>query len=96
MTKKDIIEVVAKKANLTNKAARDSVQTLLNTIRDSLKRGEKVVLTGFAVTNPQLMAGSLRYCLDNWIYGSYSTAGGGRWRKEFEGKGSPLTFPENP
>jgi DNA-binding protein HU-beta len=47
MTKKDIIEVVAKKANLTNKAARDSVQTLLNTIRDSLKRGEKVVLTGF-------------------------------------------------
>lgn len=47
MTKKDIIEVVAKKANLTNKAARDAVQTLLNTIRDSLKRGEKVVLTGF-------------------------------------------------
>ncbi len=47
MTKKDLIEVVAKKANLTNKAARDSVQTTLNTIRDSLKRGEKVVLTGF-------------------------------------------------
>lgn len=47
MTKKDIIEIVAKKSNLTNKAARDSVQTFLNTIRDSLKRGEKVVLTGF-------------------------------------------------
>ena len=47
MTKKDLIEVVAKKANLTNKAARDAVQTLLNTVRDSLKRGEKVVLTGF-------------------------------------------------
>ena len=47
MTKKDLIEDVAKKANLTNKAARDSVQTTLNTIRDSLKRGEKVVLTGF-------------------------------------------------
>jgi DNA-binding protein HU-beta len=47
MTKKDLIEIVAKKANLTNKAARDSVQTVLNTIRDSLKRGEKVVLTGF-------------------------------------------------
>ncbi len=47
MTKKDLIEVVAKKANLTNKAARDSVQSALNTIRDSLKRGEKVVLTGF-------------------------------------------------
>lgn len=47
MTKKDIIEVVAKKANLTNKAARESVQAMLNAIRDSLKRDEKVVLTGF-------------------------------------------------
>ncbi|GDX61696.1 DNA-binding protein HU [Candidatus Levyibacteriota bacterium] len=47
MTKKDIIDVVAKKANLTNKAARESVQVFLNTIRDSLKRGEKVVITGF-------------------------------------------------
>jgi len=47
LTKKDLIEVVAKKANLTNKAARDSVQVTLNTIRDSLKRGEKVVITGF-------------------------------------------------
>lgn len=47
MTKKDLIEIVAKKANLTNKAARDAVQATLNTIRDSLKRGEKVVLTGF-------------------------------------------------
>lgn len=47
ITKKDIIEIVAKKSNLTNKASRDAVQTFLNTIRDSLKRGEKVVLTGF-------------------------------------------------
>ena len=47
MTKKELIEVVAKKANLTNKAARDAVQTALNTIRDAMKRGEKVVLTGF-------------------------------------------------
>ncbi len=47
MTKRDIIEVVAKKANLTSKASRDSVQAFLNAIRDSLKRGEKVVITGF-------------------------------------------------
>ena len=45
MTKKELIEIVAKKANLTNKAARDAVQPALNTIRDSMKRGEKVVLT---------------------------------------------------
>ena len=47
MTKKDLIELIAKKANLTNKAARDSVQAFLNGVRDSLKRGEKVVITGF-------------------------------------------------
>lgn len=47
MTKKDLIELVAKKSNLTNKAARESVTALLNGIRDSLKRGEKVVITGF-------------------------------------------------
>lgn len=47
VTKKDLIELVAKKANLTNKASRDAVSSFLNGIRDSLKRGEKVVITGF-------------------------------------------------
>jgi len=47
MTKKDLIQVVSKKANLTNKAAAEAVQAFLNGIRDSLKRGEKVVITGF-------------------------------------------------
>lgn len=47
MTKKDLIELVAKKGNLTNKAAREAVLAFLNGIRDSLKRGEKVVITGF-------------------------------------------------
>lgn len=47
MTKADLIELVSKKASLTNKAARESVQALLDAVRDSLKRGEKVVVTGF-------------------------------------------------
>ena len=47
MTKKDLIVLVAKKANLTNKASGDAVSAMLNGVRDSLKRGEKVVLTGF-------------------------------------------------
>ena len=47
VTKKELTELVAKKANLTNKAAKDAVRVFLNAIRDSLKRGEKVVLTGF-------------------------------------------------
>ena len=47
MTKKDLIALVGKKASLTNKASRDAVSAMLNAIRDSLKRGEKVVITGF-------------------------------------------------
>ena len=47
MTKRELIEVVAKKANLTNKASRDAVQAIINSVRDALKRGEKVVITGF-------------------------------------------------
>ena len=47
MTKRELIDVVAKKANLTSKAAKEAVQALINSIRDSLKRGEKVVITGF-------------------------------------------------
>ncbi|MCL4418830.1 HU family DNA-binding protein [Patescibacteria group bacterium] len=47
MTKRDLIEIVAKKANLTNKAARDATQAFIGSIRDSLKKGEKVVITGF-------------------------------------------------
>lgn len=47
MTKRDLIEIVAKKANLTSKAANDSINSFLSAVRDSLKRGEKVVITGF-------------------------------------------------
>lgn len=47
MTKADLIELVAKRASLTNKAAREAVQSMLDGIRDALKRGEKVVITGF-------------------------------------------------
>lgn len=47
VTKKELTALVAKKANLTNKASKEAVKVLLNSIRDSLKRGEKVVLTGF-------------------------------------------------
>jgi len=47
LTKKDLIAHVAKKSNLTNKASNEAVTAMLNGIRDSLKRGEKVVITGF-------------------------------------------------
>lgn len=47
MTKNELIEKVAKKASLTKRAAADAVNSAFNTIRDSLARGEKVVITGF-------------------------------------------------
>ena len=47
MTKADLIELVAKKAKLTKKASRDSVDAFLGGVADALKKGEKVVITGF-------------------------------------------------
>ena len=47
MTKNELIERVAKKSSLTKRAASDAVNSTFNLIRDSLGRGEKVVITGF-------------------------------------------------
>lgn len=47
MTKADLVAQVAKKANLTTKAAKSAVVTVFSTISDAMKRGEKVVITGF-------------------------------------------------
>lgn len=47
MTKADLIAYVAKKASLTNKAAREAVAAVIGAITDALKKGDKVVVTGF-------------------------------------------------
>lgn len=47
MTKADLVAQVAKKANLTSKASKDSVSVIFATISEAMKRGEKVVVTGF-------------------------------------------------
>ena len=47
MTKNELIEKVAKKSSLTKRAAADSVNSTFNLVRDSLVRGEKVIITGF-------------------------------------------------
>ena len=47
MTKADLVAQVAKKAGLTAKASKDAVSSIFNSISDALKRGEKVVVTGF-------------------------------------------------
>ena len=47
MKKSDLMEVVAKKAHLTKKAAKEATDVLLVEISRLLKKGEKVTLSGF-------------------------------------------------
>lgn len=47
MTKSDLINVVAKKAHLTKKAAGEAVETVFDEMVRNLKKGEKVVISGF-------------------------------------------------
>jgi len=47
MTKKQIVNLVATKAHLTKKGAGEAVDTFLGEVTKALKKGEKVVLSGF-------------------------------------------------
>lgn len=47
MLKADIIEKVAKEAKLTKKAAKEAVDATFNNTIASLKKGDKVVISGF-------------------------------------------------
>lgn len=47
MTKQQMFEILARKAHLTKKGARDAVETFLDEIKRALNKGEKVVLSGF-------------------------------------------------
>lgn len=47
MTKQDLINVVAKKAHLTKKAAKEAIETFFKETNSALAKGEKVVVSGF-------------------------------------------------
>lgn len=47
MTKSDIVEIVAKKADLTKKASRQAIDSFLEEVIRKLQKGDKVVLSGF-------------------------------------------------
>lgn len=47
MTKAELVEEVAKESDLTKKDAEVIVQIVLDSITDSLQRGEKIELRGF-------------------------------------------------
>lgn len=47
MTKSQLIAVVSKKAHLTKRASEESVEAIFDEIIRSLKKGDKVVISGF-------------------------------------------------
>lgn len=47
MTKSDIIAAVAKETEMTKVEAQGAVNALLDTIKEALKKGDKVSLVGF-------------------------------------------------
>ncbi len=47
MLKADIVEKVAKEAHLTKKAAKEAVDSTFDNIYSAMKKGEKVVISGF-------------------------------------------------
>jgi integration host factor subunit alpha len=47
MTKEDIIKNVWTELNISNKQARDVVETVFNTLKDILAKGDQVEIRGF-------------------------------------------------
>jgi DNA-binding protein HU-beta len=47
MTKQDLVAQVAKQSNLSMRAAKAAVDAVFSTVAGAMKRGEKVVVTGF-------------------------------------------------
>ena len=58
---------------------------------------KKLVLTGFAVTNPQHTVNNPFYGLDNWIYLAHEgPATAIIYKKQFGDRGSDIRFPDRP
>ncbi len=47
MNKQSLVDALAKKTGMTKKDSSDALETILNTVIDELKKGEKVTITGF-------------------------------------------------
>jgi nucleoid DNA-binding protein len=47
MTKSDLVDVIAKKAFLTKKAAKQAIDALFDEVSRALEKGDKVVISGF-------------------------------------------------
>lgn len=49
VTKRELIEVLSKKARLTKRASKEVIETFLGEISKALARGDRVKLAGFGV-----------------------------------------------
>jgi DNA-binding protein HU-beta len=47
VTKQDFVDAVADRAGMSKREAADAVEAVLDTITDTLKRGDSVTFTGF-------------------------------------------------
>ena len=74
-----------------------NVWYLEDTNGDGVADVRKLVLTGFAVTNPQHTVNNPVYGLDNWIYIAHEgPATAIIYKKQFGDRGSDIRFPDRP
>lgn len=57
MNKRELTELVARKAHLTKKGATEAIDVFLNEIGRALSKGEKVKLSGFGTFRVKTMKG---------------------------------------
>ena len=57
MTKRQLVDVVARKAHLTKKGANEAVEVFLDEIGRTLAKGEKVTIHGFGTFRSRRMQG---------------------------------------
>src|SRR6266481_2297094 len=73
------------------------VKMVEDTNGDGVADVRKLVLTGFAVTNPQHTVNNPLYGLDNWIYIAHEgPATAIIYKKQFGDRGSDIRFPDRP
>lgn len=53
MHKKELVEAVAKKTGKSQKDVKETLEAILSTISDTLKKGDKVTLVGFGTFSVQ-------------------------------------------
>ena len=54
MTKQELIDIVSEKSGLTKKETGSVIDIILDSITESMKRGEKVALVGFGTFEPKM------------------------------------------